>query len=173
MEELINIVWLGPFNLKKICDFNDADSDYGIYQIYGHHPVYGRALAYIGKAREQTFAVRVPQHKWGSGSENDPNQIEVYVGRLVGTTPDLETWRHQIDLAEKLLIHSHAPAYNTKHIYEAPSASDCAHVRILNWAACRSLAREVSGLMWTSEGTRLRDQPIYRASEMSRLPEPN
>jgi hypothetical protein len=34
-------------------DFN-SEKDYGIYQFYGDHPVYGEnTLLYIGKARDQ------------------------------------------------------------------------------------------------------------------------
>jgi hypothetical protein len=164
MEQIVNISWRGPFSLKEVESLDDDASDYGLYQIYAHHPVYGRALVYIGKAREQTFAQRIPQHDWGSGSENDPAKVEVYVGRLVGdSTPPLEEWRQQIDAAEKLLVHSHGPAYNTQCIYNAPSEAECGNVRVLNWGACRSVAREVSGIVWTSKGLAFRNQPSYTA----------
>jgi hypothetical protein len=168
VKNLINILWGGPHCLDVIRRFDNRDSDYGLYQIYAHHPVYGFGLVYIGRAREQTFATRVSQHDWGSGSENDPRQVEAYVGRLIGETPDLDTWRGQIDAAEKLLIHSHAPAYNTQHIYNSPLVSECEHIRVLNWGACRSLAREVSGLMWTSAGVELRSKGVYQTTQLLR-----
>jgi hypothetical protein len=163
MEELINIFWSGPFSLTELRTFNSQESDFGIYQIYTHHPVYGKTLTYIGQAREQTFAVRVAQHNWGSGAENDPSCVDVYIGRLIGRTPSLAQWRSQIDRAEKLLIHSHAPAYNTHCIQNPPSEAECGNVRVLNWGACRSLSREVSGLMWTSAALKLREQGPYQA----------
>lgn len=163
---LINILWDGPHSLDAMRSFDNSDTDYGLYQIYGHHPVYGPSLIYIGRAKERTFAVRVPEHNWWTGAENDPRQVAVYIGRLIGPTPVLDTWYRQIDQAEQLLIHSHAPTYNTQHIYNPPRAQECGHVRVLNWGACRSLAREVSGLMWTAQGIQLRDQGIYRASQM-------
>jgi hypothetical protein len=40
-----------------------GEDDYGLYQIYAHHLVFGSgALVYIGKAQEQTFGVRIAQH---------------------------------------------------------------------------------------------------------------
>jgi len=168
MEQGIHILWTGPYSLDQLVDVGrNEDCDFGIYQIYAHHSVYGKTLVYIGKARDQTFSRRISQHEWASGSENDPGQIEVYLGRLSGTaTPKLNDWRSAIDRAEKLLIHSHGPAYNTHCVHEPPSQEECGRVRVLNWGACRSLAREVSGLMWTSLGNSLRNQSIYRASNL-------
>lgn len=51
--EVIQIKWESPF---RIDDLNDDEIDYGIYQIYGNHLVYGEnVLLYIGQANEQTF----------------------------------------------------------------------------------------------------------------------
>jgi hypothetical protein len=174
MESLVHINWKGPFNLGEIAKMGDPRRDFGLYQVYAHHPVYGRTLVYIGKAREQTFSQRIAQHHWDSGSENDPNNIEIYVGRLMGaTTPELARWRWEIDVAEKLLIHSHGPAYNALHVYQAPSAGECSDVRVLNWGSNRSLAREVSGLMWTKRGDTFREQATYTASQPVPLTRPS
>jgi hypothetical protein len=114
IESLIHILWDGPHTLDAIRSCNNSDTDCAIYQIYPHHPVYGASsMVYIGQTTDQTFAVRVLEHQWDTGSENDPRQVTVYIGRLIGPTPDLETWRRQIDMAEQLLIHSHGPAYNS------------------------------------------------------------
>ena len=165
-ERVLHFFWEGPFEIADLPKLNEKDRDYGIYQIYAHHPVYGRCLVYIGKAREQTFCQRIPQEHWDSGSENDPQRVEIYVGRLIGPTPALSVWRSEIDAAEKLLIHSHAPAYNTQAVLKSPASAECSDVRVLNWGACRSLAREVSGLVWTAKGVALRTQSNYRASDM-------
>lgn len=115
--------------------------------------MYSRCLVYIGLAARQTFGVRVPVHRWDSGSENDPDKIEIYVGRLKGIeSPTDEDQMHQIKLAEALLIHAHGPAYNTQYGKTPPKGLTHADVRVLNWGAVRSLHREVSGLLWTDAG---------------------
>jgi hypothetical protein len=155
-EKLIHIEWEGPYSLKAVKSLT-GDSDFGLYQVYVCHPVYGPGvLAYIGLACDQTFSARIGQHDWGSGSENDPNKVEVYVGRLKGdNTPSRQQWNDDIKLAEKLLIHSHGPAYNSTHIMDCEADPKVRNIRVLNWGAVRSLHREVSGLVWTSASGRL------------------
>ena len=61
-----------------------ANTDYGVYQLYGAHFVYGDdVLRYIGKAAEQTFGVRLQQHvqDW-LADEHDVRRVAVYVGRV-------------------------------------------------------------------------------------------
>jgi hypothetical protein len=163
-EHILHIQWCGPISLDQIVGLNDPAKDQGLYQVYACHPVYGPGqLVYIGQACHQTFGVRVCQHDWGGGTENDPNNVAIYVGRLKGaTTPPLAQWHREIDLAEKLLIHSHGPAYNSTHIMAVnesdPSIRD---LRILNWGCVRSLHREVSGLMWTTAASQFDPLPIY------------
>jgi hypothetical protein len=69
--------------------------------------------------------------------------------------------------AEALLIHSHAPAFNSTYIKEAPSASANAGVRVLNWGAICMLSREVSGLVWTQHALQLRNLPVYEQSALA------
>lgn len=164
-ERTIHISWEGPFDLRHVP--GDADHDIGLYQIYAHHPVYGRCLVYIGKTEGQTFSTRIQQEQWGGGTENDPSRVEVYVGRLMGDVASLSDWQAEINAAEKLLIHSHGPAYNTRYIIHGPAPADCADVRVVNWGACRSLAREVSGQVWTSRGVALRSQPTRRKRNLT------
>jgi hypothetical protein len=174
METVLHLAWEGPFSVSELSELNDPDKDIGIYQIYAHHPVYGYSLVYIGKAtgrreekNDRTFCARIKEEKWNTGSENDPQQVAIYVGRLTGQTPQLAVWRKQIDLAEKLLIHSHAPAYNSVNVFNAVALTDCGDVRVVNWGACRSLCREVSGMVWTARGIKFRDeQQPYHASAM-------
>jgi hypothetical protein len=111
MEEVINILWSGPFNLSEISRFN-----YHELPNLFTSPAYRKTLVYIGKAREQIFPTQIAQEKRAAGAENDPSTIEVHPRRLIGLMPNLETWRFQIDRAEKLRIHSHALAYNTRCI---------------------------------------------------------
>jgi hypothetical protein len=92
MEEVINILWSGPFNLSEISRLNYQE----LPNLFTS-PAYGKTLVYIGKAREQIFPTRIAQEKWATGAENDLSAIEVHPGRLIGVVPNLETWRFQID----------------------------------------------------------------------------
>jgi hypothetical protein len=145
-EHIIHIQWSGPILLDQIVGLTDQTKDRGLYQVYACHPVYGPGqLVYIGKTITQTFAVRVCQHDWGGGTENDPKNVAIYVGQLKGPTPSLAQWRREIDLAERLLIHSHGPAYNSTHMMAIDESADPSirDVRILNWGCVRSLHREI------------------------------
>jgi hypothetical protein len=153
---VIDIEWDGPYRfwdhprqLEPISDLT-GPTDYGVYQIYGGHPVYGNsALLYIGLAAVQYFGVRIPQEKHWLDNR-DAGRVEVYVGRLSGTrTPDSDIWDRYIRLAERLLIHAHAPPMNVQKSL-ANLASELRHVHVLNWGYHRDLLPEVSGLRWAS-----------------------
>ncbi|WP_078183723.1 hypothetical protein [Bacillus wiedmannii] len=46
---LIQILWDGPYNITDLVKLKNEETDYGIYQIYGNHPIYGNdVLLYIG-----------------------------------------------------------------------------------------------------------------------------
>ena len=130
----------------------NAKHDYGVYQVYGSHPVYGSdVLLYIGKAGEQTFAARLQQEQWHYNQ--DAGNIRYYVGRLAGEqTPEDAEWSHQIDVVETLLIHSHWPAANSRNVQTLGGyASEISDIHALNWGQRRSLLGEVSGLMLTDQ----------------------
>ena len=79
----------------------------------------------------------------------------IYAGRLAGEqTPSEGDWSVEIDLAEKLLIYVHKPAYNSKNLSNLPD-SDLQDVHILNWGSYRDLLPELSGLRWTSKVNRM------------------
>lgn len=160
-ERIIHIQWSGPHSLADVCPMT-GPTDKGLYQVYAHHPIYGRHLVYIGKTDGLSFGIRIPKHDWGTGSENDPDRVEYYVGRLKGiATPTFDEWAQEIRLAEALLIHSHGPAYNSHYIKDPPPSATHGHVRVLNWGAVRSLSREVSGLMWSPRGEQFKPYQIY------------
>ncbi|MDR1850429.1 MAG: hypothetical protein LBQ75_10355 [Zoogloeaceae bacterium] len=149
---IIHVVWEG-FPYEKALELNDSN-DYGVYQIYGAHPVYGsNVLLYIGKAGEQTFGKRLGQHEW-TVYNADAGNVTVYVGRLGGYdgTPQNEEWSRQIALVERLLIYAHQPACNASGLnvlkpkQEDDDAVNDAH--ILNWGQRRDLLPEVSGARW-------------------------
>jgi hypothetical protein len=159
--KLIQLDWEGPYKLKELTNLMKNSVDYGLYQIYGRHPLYGNAvLLYIGKADKQTLGKRILQENWHD--TNDSQNLTIYIGRCAGDkTPDEETWSNEIDLAERLLIHVHKPAYNSKSLYKIPM-ENLNSIHILNWGDHCSLYPEISGLRWTNKLDEL-DYDIYRA----------
>lgn len=164
MEENIRIEWDGPYTLADIgyleddkysskeSKLNNKTKDYGIYQVYGHHPVYGNnVLLYIGKADEQTFSKRLSQESWHMNQ--DSNNIQFYVGRLFSKEePTLEKWSNLINIAERMLIFAHSPAMNSSNILTISrnivELKKFENVRIFNYDNCRSLLPEISGELW-------------------------
>jgi hypothetical protein len=153
-QGLIHIQWDGPFGLTELSNLSDESKDYGIYQIYGSHPVYGKdVLLYIGKASEQTFATRIAQEGW-SVWECDEGQIGVRVGRLAGDdTPPNNQWSQRIDLAEAILITAHKPARNATMVGSLTQKRHMAltNLHVLNWGEYGALLPEVSGDRWTDK----------------------
>jgi len=147
---LIQIQWEGPYKLLDLPSLTNEETDYGIYQIYGNHPVYGNdVLLYIGKADRQTLGKRISQEDWLN--TNDSNNAKIYIGRLHGAqNPTEEVWSIEINLAEQLLIFVHKPAYNSRSISSLPD-SELQNIHILNWGHHRDLFPEISGLRWTSK----------------------
>jgi hypothetical protein len=48
-ERIIHIEWEGPYSLNQLDTLKDLRKDHVLYQIYGHHPVYGsNVLLYTG-----------------------------------------------------------------------------------------------------------------------------
>ncbi len=148
--KLMQIDWEGPFTLDELNLLTDDSHDYGIYQIYGKHLVYGKdVLLYIGKADQQTIGKRVSQENWWD--TNDSKHLKIYAGRIAGErTPEEDIWSKEIDLAEKLLINVHKPAYNSKSLTSIPE-TELQDIHILNWGDHRDLLPEISGLRWTSK----------------------
>jgi len=138
MEEII-INWEGPLNRKEIFNL-DSSVDYGIYQVYGIHKVYGEnSLLYIGKACEQTFSVRLPQHlDWFYWEDLE---LKFYVGRIVNNTGflDNETWTKKINCAEISLIHFCCPSWNSTNINYNSSFDYYLEYIIFNFGTKRSL----------------------------------
>lgn len=113
---VIEIEWDGPFSIDALNSLN-GESDFGVYQVYGTHVVFGSdALLYIGKAEEQYFSRRMAQHTGWFG--NEPSQLTLYVGRLGSETGAIGdgVWKEEINRAERVLIHSCSPPYNTQHL---------------------------------------------------------
>ncbi len=147
-SEIINIMWEGPLTLQEAYGKN-GESDYGVYQVYGDHPVYGRdVLFYIGKAEKQTFGRRLETHE--QDFEGWDQDVQIYVGRIYTekkSRPSDEEWNSMIDRAEKILIPACWPALNSRDI-GGPSnfgEDEIKNLLILNWGKFRSLPATVSG----------------------------
>ncbi|MBC5852933.1 hypothetical protein H8Q88_18790 [Vibrio metschnikovii] len=161
----IHIDWSGSYTLDELKGLTSS-SDYGIYQIYGTHPVYGSdVLLYIGKADYQTLGVRIPQHdKWAYTS--DVNNIRVYIGRLGSNLQVSESeWSKLIDLAERLLIYTHKPAYNSSCLNSVDKVPIIVHV--FNWGNYRSLLPEVSAFRYLA--TDEEHFPTYKNFDLNDL----
>ena len=77
----VTIEWEGSFCLDYVIDELNRKDDYGLYQIYGHHIVYGaNSLLYIGKAESLTFSQRFSQHRSGWLSEEEG--VSIRIGRI-------------------------------------------------------------------------------------------
>jgi hypothetical protein len=157
--ECVHLEWDGPKTWKEKDKLKSA-TDYGIYQIYGCHPVHGAdCLLYIGKACNQPFAVRLKQEvDWMFDA--DFGRLSIYVGRCSGWngTPSDLVWTRQIDLSEKLLILAHRPGWNAQKNIDRKS-KELSRLHIFNWGCYRSLLPEVSGLRYT---TVFDDEEEYR-----------
>ena len=115
----VTIEWEGSFCLDYVIDELNGRDDYGLYQIYGHHIVYGsNSLLYIGKAEGLTFSQRFSQHrKWLSDEEG----VSIRIGRVAiddyaYDPPACSDWREVLRDAEALTIYWHSPAYNSSNI---------------------------------------------------------
>jgi hypothetical protein len=148
---IVHLQWDGPFTWDGKDKLNSG-IDYGVYQVYGCHSVYGvDTLLYIGKARDQTFATRLRQEEHWLYHQ-DFQRLSIYVGRCSSWdgTPSNQIWSDLIDRAEKLLILAHRPAWNAqKEIKgEDPNLQE---FHVLNWGNHRSLLPEVSGWRHSSK----------------------
>ncbi|MFC5401469.1 hypothetical protein [Cohnella soli] len=159
-QVIIHIDWDGPYPLDQIKGLNDRKTEKGVYQVYGTHPVYGKdVLLYIGRTSDQTFGKRILEEKWEY--TNNYGDVKIYVGRLAGsTTPSNDTWVKEIDLAERLLIYSHKPAFNSMSIQTIPH-QDLHNIHILNWGLFNQLMPEVSGLRWTKILDNMPNYEVY------------
>ena len=141
---IIEIEWSGPYTLEDIQKM-DGESDYGIYQIYGTHTIFGEnSLLYIGKAQDQTFATRISQHKeWFI---EELSELKFFIGQLGGTKLTTEKeWAQGINDAEKLLIFFSSPPYNSQNLNDY---GDVSETIVLNFGKRNRLPMEVSTLYY-------------------------
>lgn len=121
-RRLVEVEWQGPLTRVEVKALR-GENDYGIYQVYGDHVVFGAgALLYVGLAADQTFAERLTQHEAWLADEND---VTFRVGRLkagqykedpAGLGGEWEDWKLLLKSVEELTIYWHSPPYNSQHI---------------------------------------------------------
>lgn len=140
----IHVVWFGPYAHAKALQLNSS-SDYGLYQYYGDHHVYGNnTLLYIGKAQGQTFGRRLSQHNWEMWASSN---IAIYIGKVHSDESlSLNAWQKQIDLAEKILLQSHSPSFNSSNLNTIGHKGE--DTRVLNWGIRMKLLPEISISRW-------------------------
>ncbi len=113
---IMHIVWEGPFSIKAALN-RRLDNDYGLYQIYGTHEIFGEdALLYIGQANGRTFFGRLPwfQTHW---EQSEPDNYSVYLGRFGGWEPiDDDRWGVLIDSAEAIIVFNVSPPHNRSRV---------------------------------------------------------
>ena len=160
----IHVFWDGPWEFPQFDSLSNS-KDYGVYQIYGLHPIYGDSvLLYVGKAVAQRFSTRLRQHEWlKTGYKED--ELKVYIGRLAGRMKVTdEEWEDRIGLAEELLIHSHQPVYNIRN-KQTINEERIMNVHVFNWGASKKLFPEVSGRRFTSKFDHISEEHIYRCED--------
>jgi hypothetical protein len=143
----IYIDWDGPYTLDELEELDDPRIDYGLYQVYGAHPLYGEeVLLYLGATGgERTFGARLAEEQSYWEVEEDFQPLIIYVGRLMGVVaPTNGVWEEEMELALRLLIFAHAPVFNAREVAAAPD-DDLKNVHVVNWGEHLDLAPEVSG----------------------------
>ena len=127
----------------------DADK-YCLYQMYGHHPLYGRnVLLYIGSTT-RSLEQRLQEHAWWAEKEYDR------LTSCAGSLGEFESWKkwHDdpiehydkpesdlVEPVEQLLIYATQPAYNIKSKLSARGAKG---LRIFNTGRFAQLFPEIS-----------------------------
>ena len=114
----IKIEWEGPFCLDYVIDELNRKDDYGLYQIYGTHIIFGPDsgadnLLNIGMTGPySTFSKRLKQKKadWIWYNLEHGGEISIYIARR----PSMS--EKEIKLVEALEIYWHSPPYNGEHI---------------------------------------------------------
>ena len=165
----INLVWRGPHSPAEVRKLH-GPSDYGIYQFYGTHPVYGAdTLVYIGLANENTFGERLPSHhiaSIGSEWEDNTESIRIHTGRLHiiedETPPNDADWGTLLAQVEYLLVYAHSPAWNAQYVRNPPKDRSYHNLHVLNWGQYGQLLPEVSGARCTNGAVfnRLMNEPL-------------
>ena len=147
--DYIEIEWEGPKSLKEVLENEKTvDENFGLYQIYGDHAIYGRdTLLYIGKTK-RAIAERFREHSdW---LPYEQSSAKIYLGRLGDNKYEKTEKDKMIGMAESLLIYYCAPSYNARGIsYKSLEGID--DLIVLNYGSKAMLPYELSTLYERSE----------------------
>lgn len=149
----IKIEWEGPLSLDQIIrgktdggnELNNWEGkDYGLYQIYGKHILYGQnTLLYIGIATERTFSQRFREHEKWLPDDQDEQDIKIFIGRIYNSNKlTVRTWKSDIELAEKILIHKYSPNYNSKELSKEPDLHPHEKMRLIHMGKRNRIKKE-------------------------------
>lgn len=163
--KIIHVQWSGPNPFSETVSLNNQQTDDGIYQVYGRHPLYGAlALLYLGRAQKSTFGKRLSQEGWESW-QNAEGAVQVHLGRLSGEAAPDEQARHtQIARVERLLIFAHRPAHSASGLYRHGD-DDIENLHVFNWGERGALLPEVSGLRMSMRFAVIPGYAAYGAHE--------
>lgn len=153
---IIPISW-EKIEYEKVCT-HGKNTDAGLYQIYGRHHAYGPdSLLYIGQAGN--FSERINEKRWFNDFlETTVEPDFVRLGRIAKSNDkkaevlaeeDGKLWSEFITLAEKLLISTHTPAFNSQLDYKLSGTlqnwtTNGRQIIVLNFGDRGSLLPEVS-----------------------------
>ena len=109
----IRVEWEGPLTVDEVLKLGDRNRDFGLYQIYGRHIIFGlNSLLYVGST-DKTFSQRLRDHdvKWLADEES----VFIHIGRI--NKEDYKVDRQNvIKDTEALTIYWHSPPYNSRNI---------------------------------------------------------
>ena len=145
-EKIYEIFWQGPFEWDHI--ESHCNENHVLYQICGHHPLYGRdVLLYIGSSTAG-IKERLRQHDEWVADEYDDIKIRL------GCIRNFESWKDGqdpndytklpkkiVEHIEALLIYANQPAYNDRN---KSSAERAKRIRVFNSEKSGHLLPEVS-----------------------------
>ena len=118
----VRIEWEGPFSLVEVLELDNRNKDYGLYQIYGTHIVFGPEsgtdnLLNIGMTGpDSTFSDRFKEKStsWIRYNLDRGGEISIYIARLPSMLEE------DIKRFEALEIYWHSPPYNGMNINSYP-----------------------------------------------------
>ena len=143
----IHLKWHGPYSLEAAC--GEPGQTVGLYQYMGMNTVYGpAALLYIGRSNQISYRLATHNlHEWSS------LPVDILIGELVEKT-NLESKEMAIDLAERLLIYTHSPAWNSPNVADPNFKNMPPDLHIFNWGVRGHLLPEVSVKRWSAIGNK-------------------
>ena len=133
----VRVKWEGPLTVEEVLEMKLGHKDFGLYQIYGRHIIFGlNSLLYVGST-DETFSQRLMSHRWLAHEES----VFIHVGRI--NKEDYEADRKQIiEDTEALTIYWHSPPYNSRNIDTYNGQS----LRVVNIGKPGSLDAEFSSI---------------------------